>query len=158
MTCRDVIDTLYEYYHEESLSLLKRLQIEFHLIFCPPCAGEYKKLEKVREIIKTDFFSAPPPGLEDRIMAEIEQEVSRETIPVVAGVPFRSWVITGFIVLVSLATASLGIDFSRLADTLGTSFLLPIGITIGTIITGYGALFIGSHLEELSERFGLRHS
>ena len=35
------------------------------------------------------------------------------------------------------------------------SFLLPVGITIGVVLTTYGALFIGSHLKELSERFGL---
>jgi hypothetical protein len=151
------MDKLYEYHREEPLSLLEHLQIEFHLIFCSRCAGEYKKLEKVREIIKIDFFFAPPSGLEERVMAEIEQEALRENISTAAGVPFYSWVITGFIVLISLATASLGMDFSKLADALGTSFLLPVGITIGAIITGYGALFIGSHLEELSERFGLRH-
>jgi hypothetical protein len=35
------------------------------------------------------------------------------------------------------------------------SFLLPVGITFGIVLTSYGALFIGSHLEEFSERFGL---
>jgi len=30
-----------------------------------------------------------------------------------------------------------------------------MGITIGIILTTYGALFIGSHLKQLSERFGL---
>jgi hypothetical protein len=35
------------------------------------------------------------------------------------------------------------------------SYLLPVGITIGIVLTSYGALFIGSHLKELSERFGL---
>jgi hypothetical protein len=33
--------------------------------------------------------------------------------------------------------------------------MIPIGITIGIMLTGYGALFIGSHLKEFSERFGL---
>jgi hypothetical protein len=30
-----------------------------------------------------------------------------------------------------------------------------VGITIGIVLTCYGALFIGSHLKELMERFGL---
>jgi hypothetical protein len=35
------------------------------------------------------------------------------------------------------------------------SFLLPVGITVGIVLTSYGALFIGGHLKELSERFRL---
>jgi hypothetical protein len=41
------------------------------------------------------------------------------------------------------------------ADHWGSSFLLPIGITIGAIVSAYGALFSGSHLKELSSRFNL---
>jgi hypothetical protein len=44
-------------------------------------------------------------------------------------------------------------DFINIADTQGSSFLLPVGITIGAVVTGYGAFFIGSHLKELSSRF-----
>jgi hypothetical protein len=46
-------------------------------------------------------------------------------------------------------------EFARMIPDLASSFLLPIGITIGVIVTGYGALFIGSHRKELSDRFGL---
>jgi hypothetical protein len=47
-------------------------------------------------------------------------------------------------------------DFEKVAHRQGSSFLIPVGITIGVVVTGYGALFIASHLKELSERFGLR--
>jgi len=57
--------------------------------------------------------------------------------------------------MVSLITAFFGLDFKNLASESGISFLLPMGITIGIILTTYGALFISSHLNELSERFGL---
>jgi hypothetical protein len=64
-------------------------------------------------------------------------------------------VITGLVVLVSLVTAFLGFDFERIAASQGSSFLLPLGLTIGVVISGYGAVFIGSHLKELSSRFRL---
>jgi hypothetical protein len=70
-------------------------------------------------------------------------------------VSFRGWVITGFIILISLAMSLFGMDFMRTIPGSAASFLLPIGITIGSIVTVYGALFIGSHLKELSDRFGL---
>jgi hypothetical protein len=155
MNCHDVMDKLFEYHREEPIPFLQHIQIEFHLFHCAHCAEELEKLEQARDVIKTSFFAAPPPQLEDRIMAEIEQEAQEEYIPAAAGVTFRGWVITGLVIFISLATASLGMDFSRLAEALGSSFLLPVGITVGMVITGYGALFIGSHLEELSDRFGL---
>jgi hypothetical protein len=155
MNCHEVRDKLFEYQREEPLPFLQHIQIEFHLFHCGHCAAELEKLERARDVIKTGFFTVPPLQLEDRIMAAIEQEAQEEYIPAAAGVTFRGWVITGLIILISLATASLGMDFSKLAEALGSSFLLPIGITVGMVITGYGALFIGSHLEELSDRFGL---
>jgi hypothetical protein len=87
-------------------------------------------------------------------MAAAEEDLPQtEDIP--GGLSTRGWVIAGFIILVSMATAFFGLDFQKLAQETGTSFLLPIGITIGIVLTTYGALFIGSHLQELSERFGL---
>jgi hypothetical protein len=47
-------------------------------------------------------------------------------------------------------------NFVAIANSEGSSFLLPVGITIGIVLTCYGALFIGSHLKELSSRFRLR--
>jgi hypothetical protein len=72
-----------------------------------------------------------------------------------AGVSFRSWVITGCIVLFSLSTSCIGLEVIKGASFQDSSFLIPLGLTIGFIVTGYGAVFIGSHLEELSDRFRL---
>jgi hypothetical protein len=47
-------------------------------------------------------------------------------------------------------------DFLTVAVREGSSYLGPLGITIGAALTCYGAVFIGSHVKELSERFGLR--
>jgi len=57
--------------------------------------------------------------------------------------------------LISLATVFFGLEFNKVALIAGMSFTIPIGITIGIALTSYGALFIGSHLKDLSERFGL---
>jgi hypothetical protein len=120
-----------------------------------------------RNVLRGDFFPPAPDFQEPvmfRIMAEAESLVPAEDdaddpLEIFSGeaegVPFRGWIITGLIVLVSLSTSFLGLDFGRLAASEGRSFLLPVGITIGAVLTCYGALFIGSHLKELSERFGL---
>jgi hypothetical protein len=81
-----------------------------------------------------------------------EEELSAES----QGFSFRSWVISGLVIFFSLSTAFLSLDFDKIAVSQGISFLLPMGITIGSVLTIYGAIFIGSHIKELSERFGLR--
>jgi hypothetical protein len=148
---------------EEPLPLWERLQIAVHIVFCPRCAEKAARLEAVRNILRTDFLSPPPPGIADSVMDIIrveafdltadlpfeEEELSPE-------VPFGGWVVTGLVVLFSLATSFMGMDFISVAAAQGSSFLLPVGITIGVVVTGYGALFIGSHLKELSDRFRLR--
>jgi len=71
------------------------------------------------------------------------------------GFSTRGWVIAGMVMLVSLATAFFGMDFNRVALAAGMSYMIPVGITIGIALTCYGALFVGSHLKEFTERFGL---
>jgi hypothetical protein len=90
----------------------------------------------------------------ERINADAVEMLREEQNPAYA-VSFRGWVITGFVVLVSLTTSLFGMDFVRMIPEVASSFLLPIGITIGVVVTVYGALFIGSHLKELSDRFRL---
>lgn len=154
MTCRDVIDRVYEFNGDESLGLLTHLRIQFHLLHCPHCGREIEKLETVRDIMGTDFFP-PAPALEETLMREILGDGPEESFPEAAGISFRGWVITGLIILISLSTSFLGVDFIKIANDQGSSFLIPLGITIGAVISAYGALFIGSHLKELSDRFNL---
>jgi hypothetical protein len=144
--------------YESEDSLFNQIQIWMHTLICPTCAQEIERYEVSRAIMREDFFP-PSPGFEDSIMAMIaaeeEQAQAEEIFAVPGGISTRGWVISGLIILVSLATAFFGLDFQNLASETGMSFLLPVGITVGIILTTYGALFIGSHLKELTERFGL---
>jgi hypothetical protein len=114
-------------------------------------------------MLRTDFLPIPPAFIADSIMDRIRAEAFDMTadMPCEAEgptpeVPFGGWVATGFIILFSLATSFMSMDFISVAAAQGSSFLLPVGITIGVVVTVYGAIFIGSHLKELSDRFRLR--
>jgi hypothetical protein len=156
-----ILDKIYDFSlrssADSSFSLLARLEIAVYIIFSSRCAARYLHLEATREILHSDFFP-PAPELEDSIMDLINMEAV-EMLPEDQNpsyeVSFRGWIITGFVVLLSLATSLFGIDSVRMIPGIASSFLLPIGITIGAVVTVYGALFIGSHLKELSDRFGL---
>jgi hypothetical protein len=165
------MDKIYES-EGKPLPLLTSLEIAVHLMFCPHCTDEITWYEAAMEQMRTDFLP-PSPELAETIMERIRAESAgfspdfldvppelpyfpSDAPDAPIGISFRGWVITGFVVLVSLATVFFGIDFERIAASQGSSFLLPVGLTIGVVISGYGALFIGSHLKELSSRFRLR--
>ena len=181
MNCSKVLDMVYEYSsgdpdredpnredpsREDSMPILYQIQIWLHTIVCPACAQEIERYQVTRDIMREDFFPASPE-LEGAIMARVAAEEEQaeaqgsfaaggaEGDAVSGGLSFRGWAIAGLIILISLATSFFGLDFQKVADETGISFLLPVGITIGIVLTTYGAFFIGSHLKELSERFDL---
>jgi len=160
MNCSRILDLFYEYSgndREDSMPLLTQIQIWLHTLICPNCAQEIERYEVAREIMREDFFPLSP-NLEDSIMARAaaeQEQLEEEIYAVPGGLSTRGWIIAGLVIFISLATSFFGLDFQKIAGESGVSFLLPVGITIGIVLTSYGALFIGSHLKELSERFGL---
>jgi hypothetical protein len=145
MNCEKAMDALYDEWGTEFLLSFARLGARLHLLRCPRCAAEAAQLKRARSLMR-ESFPPPPAELEERIMRSVNAEEQGEAYPEVAGVSFRSWVVTGFIVLLSLSSSF----FREGASP------LHIGITVGAVLTAYGAIFIGSHLKELTERFNLR--
>ena len=165
MNCSRILDLVYEYSGSEhdpqdSMPLFYQMQVWVHTFFCPDCAEEIKRLETARNILREDFFPYSPSrgfsNLEESIMAKISlEEAGAAHYSTPGGISTRGWVISGLVILISLATAYFGLDFQKVADETGMSFLLPVGITIGIVLTVYGVFFIGTHLKELIERFDL---
>jgi hypothetical protein len=161
--CRSgTIDKIVESSGDEDFSLFGQARIFLHLLFCGECAEKAKKFEALRELMRTGFFP-PSPGFEETIMAKLPEGEGEDTaefpgaVPdVPGGVSTLGWALIGCFILISLATSFFGSGFAKVADAQGSSFLLPLGLTIGAVLTGYGVLFIGSHLRELSVRFRLR--
>jgi len=154
MSCAKILDLVYE---QEDMSLFNRIRVGLHLMVCPDCAQEVERFEVCRDILHNDFMF-PEPDLEDSVMSMIsdgEEETETCETEVPGGFSIRGWIIAGIVMLVSLATVFFGLEFNKVALIAGMAFTIPIGITIGIALTSYGALFIGSHLKDLTERFGL---
>jgi hypothetical protein len=158
MNCREVMDLVYESAGEDPLPAMLQARVGLHVLFCPRCAAEMKKLELLSDVIENDFLP-PVPRMGDEVMRKIAAEArdgQEEALDAPAGFSLRGWVIAGCFILLSLSTVFFSMDFISVAKTQGSSFLLPFGLTVGIVLTSYGALFIGSHLKELSARFRLR--
>ena len=159
MNCSKIMEMVYE---DDNISLFDQLQISLHSFFCCACSQEIDKYQAARAVLRKDFFPNAPEYLENSIMTKIanghEEDPLAAKLPaytIPGGLSTRGWVIAGLIVMISLVTAFFGFDFKNLTNEFGMSFILPVGITIGIVLTVYCALFIGSHLKELTERFGL---
>jgi len=159
MDCKQVMDRMISSWGEDPLPLFSRWEMGVHLLFCSRCTREAEELEAASTILSKDFFPSSPE-IEDPVMARLpafDPAIEETGVPgTLAGeVSLRSWVITGLIILISLGSLFLGMDFIHIARAQGGAFLLPVGLLIGLILSSYGALFIGSHLKELSTRFNL---
>jgi len=156
MDCQTVLDVVYYSDKHNTLPILAQVRIWFHLLFCPVCPIELENLRNIEDIMKTEFLP-PSPDFEEIIMKhlyDVSNIVEKTDAP--SGFSLRSWIIIGFFVLLSLSSSFFSINFIEIADAEGLSFLLPVGLTIGMVVTCYGALFIGSNLNKLSTRFKLR--
>ncbi|MCL2557875.1 MAG: peptidoglycan-binding protein [Treponema sp.] len=155
MKCRKIIDIIYEM---DDAPFLDRALAAAHLLFCESCSAEARRLREGMDAMGEASFPPAPSAIEDSVMALIaEEEGAFEPADFAApgGFSFKGWIAAGVVMLVSLATIFFGMEFSNVARAAGMSFMIPIGITIGILLTVYGALFIGSHLKKLSQRFGL---
>jgi hypothetical protein len=85
--------------------------------------------------------------LEDRVMAII-----RLAPPPRPDILIRDWLMVGAIIALSMALIPLGEEFDRLKAFFGTSYSLPLSLVLGSVLTIYGAFFIGTHMEE-ADRF-----
>jgi len=150
------MESLYEAEDARPLPLIYQLKTKLHIMLCPSCARNLRNLKRVEDIMRTDFLPLSP-GFEDALMEQLYKEncAIGEKTDAPAGFSFRSWIIIGFFLILSLSSSFFGMNFIEIANSAGLSFLLPVGLTIGMVVTCYGALFIGSHLNELSTRFRL---
>jgi hypothetical protein len=157
MICRAVMDRVYD---DRPFSPLTHLWVSWHLLRCPRCASAIAALEAAQTMMQADFFP-PAPAMAEAVMEVIRREaldpgdVPLEIADPPEAVSFKSWVITGLIILISLSSAFFGLDFVKVAEEEGSSFLIPVGLTMGMVVSVYGALFIGAHLKELSGHFRL---
>jgi uncharacterized membrane protein len=104
--------------------------------------------------MQNDFFPASP-DLSDSIMALVRGEELPAVHPEQHTVPLLGWVMAGFFLVLSLASAYFSGNLLNLEISKSSSYMLPAGIIIGMIVIVYGAVFIGTHLDELCKKFGV---
>ena len=153
MNCQKVKDKVYGDLSPSlnfSMPLFTRIKIGLHLLWCHDCTAEIERFEVCKDILREEFLP-PSPALEDKIMSFIASEENealeiQEVEASPGGFSLKGWVAAGIAMMVSF----MSIFFISESDD-----MIPIGVTIGIVLTSYGALFICSHLKEFTHRFRL---
>lgn len=134
---------------------IRGLRARLHLVFCPGCR---ELLEREREAMAALAAYNPfpaPKDFADGIMARIRY--SAELDPASRNpVPMSGWVGAGLLILIGMPLLQFSASHLWLRGQLGRALEVPLFIAMGVIVTAYMALFIGTHLDDFMDRFGLR--
>lgn len=136
-------------------SFAAHLRFFAHTLVCVRCAEKKRRILLADRIVQSAFLPHTPANCEDTIMAAIlaeDAEAAKES----GYFSLRGWAIAGIVIVASLVSVYFNVDFCGIAaSSPGESFMLPLAITIGAVITVYGALFIGLHLKVICDKLGL---
>lgn len=125
--------------------------LRIHAALCPSCAEKINRMEEALECYRSepDFpgreaAEAASMGLESRVMASISllPRPKRE-------LRARDWLISGAVIVLSMAMIPFDVNFSHVKEFFGASFALPLSLVLGSVLTLFGAVFIATHIEEL---------
>ncbi|GMO37119.1 MAG: hypothetical protein Ta2F_13290 [Termitinemataceae bacterium] len=184
MKCQKIQDYLYGMHTRsydgvpvDFISPFDKLRLTLHLLNCPVCSAHKELIKKTHAVIRQNFFEQVPSETSavfaDSVMEMIynrSEQNANETVAIEQSeclmntiddvktddeiISIRAWIITGVLIFLSLFAAYFGVNLLH-TDPQNIKFLLYIGLTVGGVITAYSAIFIGSHLQELSAKFGI---
>jgi len=123
--------------------------LTLHLARCPRCAARVEMRRRAVEL-----YRMPQPGEEqdivDRVMAALPflPRPHRE-------MPLRNWVVAGLVLASSVVLVPAQGVFSGVIDVYGSQWMLPFVLVFGFSVAIFGALFIKTHMDELSDRLGI---
>jgi len=128
-----------------------------HLARCPDCSSSVARVEAAIAAWRAEGSGAPRAEelLVDRVMAAVrlQRPPRREVLT-------RDWLISGLVLAGSLILIPEGRDFPWFRELFGARLILPIALVLGIGLSAFGALFAGSHVDEMegfARRFARQH-
>ncbi|MFQ3547659.1 MAG: hypothetical protein SNJ56_04915 [Termitinemataceae bacterium] len=151
MQCDDVRNYLVQHSDARGrIPLYRKIPVLLHLARCPSCRTLYQRFVKSLQLLAALpawQSAAVPEELPDSIMSRIASCAPLDAPGAQNPVSFRNWITVGLVIFIALISLPFSLEDSLL-----------LIITLSIFLTLYGSLFIGSHIRELSDHFGLTHS
>ncbi len=118
-----------------------------HMHSCPACSGEVARLGKA-----LGLYRLPETPETVDLAARVSESAAGLPVPR-RSVSMRDWLLSGVIIVLSVAMMPTLGSFRELRAAYGAGFTLPAALVFGVAVTLYAGLFILSHLEDFSTRF-----
>jgi len=125
--------------------------VKLHLLFCDNCKSQEKKIEEVHKLLKEEILCSPI-DFTDSVLQALEFEPQK---PAPGHQPMRNWLIPGLLIILWLVLAPIMPVNEWFVANFGFALLLPLSITLGTLISIYGGLFVASHMDKINDFFNL---
>ncbi len=119
--------------------------IRIHLFRCARCAGEVRAFR----LAMADLRPYEPFVLDGIESARIVDSVMRQP-EYRKSISLFNWVGAGVLMFVGIFLAPFSDQFMSLRDHFGGDLEVPFSLVMGVMVTIYAAIFIGTHMDELS--------
>ena len=121
-----------------------------HLSNCPRCAQAFTAMQGAMSLYRLPL-SLCSRDIAPRIAALLPFMQKPRRV-----MALRSWLAAGLFLMVSVAFIPFLEAFKMLKAVHGNGFLIPLGIVTGVAVSLYLIIFIATHVEDFSRRFGIR--
>jgi hypothetical protein len=130
----------------------KPLSLVIHTYFCPGCAAEIMKLEKVFKIIHAEYCFS----MNTDVTLDVMKRINKASPLYVKEISYLKWISAGLVILASRFAVSYSDSMIWLNQHFGSSYEIPMNIVLGISITIYASMFISSHLDDLKKKLNFQ--
>jgi len=147
--CRYVQDNLIYLEADE----YQPLRIRLHLLFCPNCRKEAARMASLLADMRS--FEPVPEDFDMTYCIMRSILALHSNVPIEAkNVSMLKWIAAGLLILFSMVVVRFSKTYIWIKAAYGDYFEAPMYLVFGIILTVYIALFIASHIDELSHFTG----
>jgi hypothetical protein len=125
---------------EEGAKLSPALAL--HLARCPRCSARVELRRRALELYR---LPGPEPDMASRVLAALPFLPRPHRT-----VSLRDWILSGLALSASVVLVPAQKVFSLVIEEYGNRWMLPFVLVFGLAVSVFGALFIATHMDELS--------
>jgi hypothetical protein len=129
-----------------------------HLQECVTCRREAEVLFQALTALEAQNLVVMTPDVAVSVMERIRWTEDQAVAQAESDrhMPMRNWIVVGAIILFSMFLVPFSNSLTWLTDAFGSSLEIPLYIILGIVVAAYATLFIGTHVDQVAEKLGVK--
>ncbi|MFH0976683.1 MAG: hypothetical protein V1874_12945 [Spirochaetota bacterium] len=119
--------------------------IRMHIAFCSKCRKEVREMQKAFVLART----TSPFVMSKDITESVMLAISKSDMFYGKNISSAKWISTGSVIFASIFLVSYSDSLIWLKTHFGSVLEVPLFMVLGSVITAYAALYIGTHINGL---------